>query len=251
MTVLRLVVSNYQNLSVTFTEDGWFNATEIASKFGKEAYDWLRQRDTAEYISTLLDLDGNTGFLPDFNRIKGLDGSSAKSRRLLLALVKKTGYVRTKSGSPENGGGTWLHPDLGVLFARWLDIKFAIWCDRQIKALIAGSHPHHDVKRMRHAASSSYKVMSQMLQMTRQNAGKEIAPHHFSNEARLINWALLGEFKGVDRDALPYGELDLLAKLEEMNAVLIGGGLGYDARKQALQVFASNWRISYPALEAA
>ncbi len=29
MTVLTSVVTNYQDLTVTFTEDGWFNATAL------------------------------------------------------------------------------------------------------------------------------------------------------------------------------------------------------------------------------
>jgi len=104
----------------SFTPDAWFNATEAAGRFGKEVTAWLRQRETAEYIATLaehlqqqaqvpdsgsLPPKSNSGFLPEFNEINKLNGTSAQSRRLLLALVKKTGLVRTKSGAPENGGG--------------------------------------------------------------------------------------------------------------------------------------------------
>ena len=34
--------------------------------------------------------------------------------------------------------GTWLHPKLGVAFARWLDLKFAVWADLHIDALLRG-----------------------------------------------------------------------------------------------------------------
>ncbi len=253
ITMLKLVTGNYQDLTVTFTEDGWFNATTVAERFGKEPYYWLRQRETVEYVVALTKSKSLNLFNPDFleelNRINMLDGSSSRSQGRLLALVKKTKLVKVKVGAPETGGGTWLHPKLAVPFARWLDINFAVWCDDQIDTLIRGNHPHFDVKRMRHAASSSYKIMNQMLQMTRQQAGKEIVPHHFSNEARLINWALTGEFKEIDRDALPYGELDLLAKLEAFNTMLIGTGLDYEARKKALQNFSAKWRSSRtPAL---
>ena len=37
-----------------------------------------------------------------------------------------------------NNRGTWLHPKLAVHFARWLDPKFAVWCDEQIEALLNG-----------------------------------------------------------------------------------------------------------------
>ncbi|MEY4768064.1 MAG: hypothetical protein RL637_703 [Pseudomonadota bacterium] len=38
-----------------------------------------------------------------------------------------------KKGSPENGGGTWFHPKLAIPFARWLEARFAIWCNFQIE----------------------------------------------------------------------------------------------------------------------
>ena len=56
-------------------------------------------------------------------------------------------------------------------------------------------------------------------------------------------------FKEIDRDALPYGELDLLARLEAFNTMLIGTGIDYEARKKALQNFSAKWRASRtPAL---
>jgi hypothetical protein len=61
-------------------------------------------------------------------------------------------------------------------------------------------------------------------------------------EAKLVNWALAGEFKGLDRDGLDSAQLDLLAKLEELNTVLIGTGADYAARKPALQKYAEDWR---------
>ena len=29
-------------------------------------------------------------------------------------------------------GATFLHPKLAVFFARWLDVRFAVWCDLMI-----------------------------------------------------------------------------------------------------------------------
>lgn len=31
-----------------------------------------------------------------------------------------------------------MHPKLGVAFARWLDLRFAVWCDLHIDALLRG-----------------------------------------------------------------------------------------------------------------
>lgn len=239
-----LVLASYNGKQVTFTDDGWFNATEAAGKHGKEPTAWLRQRETAEYVSALADATGKSGFLTEFNEIKDLTGDSAASRNKLVALVKRTGLVKTKAGAPGNGGGTWLHPKLAVHFARWLDPKFAVWCDAQIDNLLRGKD---DWRKQRHEAASSFKVMQQVLQISRAEDGKACAHHHYSNEARLVNFALTGEFKGVDRESLSHQELTLLARLEERNAVLIARGLVYDKRKVILEQFALDHRVANTA----
>ena len=78
--------------------------------------------------------------------------------------------------------------------------------------------------------------------MARERLGKTCAPHHFSNEARLINYALTGQFGKVDRDGLGHGDLDLLAKLENLNTVLIGCGANYQDRKEELERYAAEQR---------
>ncbi len=84
--------------------------------------------------------------------------------------------------------------------------------------------------------------MNAVLQLVRQNNGKQTQFFHYANEAKLINWAITGEFKPLDRDGLNHEELDLLAKLEERNAVLVGCGLGREDRKLALSKFVSDYK---------
>ena len=212
----KMITLDYSGIGINFTEDGWFNATSAATHFGKRPVDWLSLDSTKEYISTLAEL---------FN-------------------CEESSLLKTKAGRFK--GGTWFHPRLAVPFARWLDIRFAIWCDIQIDNLIRGTHPHFDWKRIRHEASSSYKVMNAVLQLVRQNNGKTTQFFHYANEAKLVNWAITGEFKPLDRDSLNHEELDLLAKLEERNAVLVGCGLGREDRKLALSKFASEFK--YPIM---
>jgi hypothetical protein len=224
-----LVKATYHDLVISFTEDAWFNATAAAESFGKRIQHWLDNQETKDYIEALADFH---------NHSKKSDSNN-----------RKVGYLKTKRGK---NGGTWLHPDLAVPFARWLDIRFGVWCDQQIKQILKGNHPHYDWKKLRHEATSSYKVMGQILQMTRERLGKTCAPHHFSNEARLINHALTGAFGKVDRNGLDVGDLDLLAKLENLDTVLIGCGTSYDNRKKELEKFAADQRVAHlPVLENA
>lgn len=207
---MQIVNLDYSGHAMSYQEDGWFNATAAAEKFGKRVDVWLKTQETQDYIDALCSLSNTT----------------------------KKWYLKTKRGQ---GGGTWLHPKLAVRFAQWLDPKFAVWCDAQIDNLLRDKS---DWRKLRHEAASTYKVMSSMLQAIREDAGKDTKDHHYANEARLINWVLSGEFKSLNRDSLLTPELDLLAHLEERNAVLIGRGVEYTKRKPMLQQYAFDWRMS-------
>lgn len=208
----KLIVSDYHGAAVSFTDEGWFNATSAAARFRKDPYEWLRLPSTKAYLAGL---ERKYGKIP---------------------------YLKTKRGRAD--GGTWMHPKLGVPFAQWLDVDFAIWCDEQIDRLLRGDQA--DWRRMRHEAAASYKVMADALQLVRTEAGKESAPYHFMNEAKLVNWALAGHFRGLDRDALSKPELDLLAKLEIRNTVLIATGVEYQERKRKLYAYAEAWKLAHP-----
>ena len=108
---------NFGNIAVSFREDGYLNATQIAGHFGKLPKDYLKTEQTQQYISALAEsLSERTKILTDGNQI-----------------------VIVKKGNSKNfTQGTWLHPKLAIHFARWLNPKFAVWCDEQIEALLNG-----------------------------------------------------------------------------------------------------------------
>ena len=200
--MVKLIKADFHGEVIQFNGDGWFNATNAAKKFNKDLSNWMRMPSTIEYI-------------------KAFKSNSVQITELTKA--KKGKY-----------GGTWVHPKLGVLFARWCDVEFAIWCDEQIEKIIHGEPEKEDWKKLRHKAASSYIVMSEMLNDIRKDSGKETKPHHYSNEANLVNWALTGEFKSIDRESLPTSDLDLIAKLEVKNTILMARGVDRDARKEIL-----------------
>lgn len=220
-----LIISQYNDQPLSFNENGWFNATQASKQFGKRPNDWLNLVETQDYIQALSDVMG-------------------------ISITSKNGncinLIKTKRGKED--GGTWLHPKLAVPFSRWLDVRFGIWCDIQIDSLLRGNHPIFDKRRLRHQAAATYKAVSAVLQLSRQQQGKETKPHHYMNEARLINWAMTGQFTGLDRDSLSYDELDLLAELEAQDLILIGSQCTYEQRKTALNLFAQNFRANRSVL---
>lgn len=224
---MQVITRDYQGFAVTLKDDGWFNATQAAAKFGKRPNDWLVLQGTKDYIEA-------------FKR------HNPGVKRTHFA--KKGGDTITSNSGNAQTMGTWLHPKLAVSFARWLDADFAVWCDAQIDGLIRGKD---DWRKLRHSAASSSKVQSAMLQEVRQQIGKATAAHHHMNEHKLINSLLTGEYKGLDRESLTAYQLDFLAHFELRNAVFIGMGLSYEQRKGALKAEAMEWAGSHaPAIES-
>ena len=86
-----------------FREDGYFNMTKAAKAFGKDLSNFMRSPETLEYLEAL-----SVNFT-DKEIVKVQRGNG------LLPNV-----------------GTWGHPKLAVFYARWLDVKFALFCDMVI-----------------------------------------------------------------------------------------------------------------------
>nr|WP_017675198.1 KilA-N domain-containing protein [Pseudomonas chengduensis] len=82
--------------------------TKAAQAFGKELKKFWENLGTSEYMDALETLIGQKQPIKVVQRGSGL-----------LPQV-----------------GTWGHPKLAVFFARWLDVKFAVFCDMVIDDIL-------------------------------------------------------------------------------------------------------------------
>jgi hypothetical protein len=97
------------DIALTFRDDGWFNMTKAAKVFDKQTKHFLELPSTREYIAAL----------------KGVAGKSDV-------------YRATPGWHLNPDVGTWAHPKLAVFFARWLDVRFSVWCDSVIDDILHG-----------------------------------------------------------------------------------------------------------------
>lgn len=201
------VIREYLGQPITYQEDGWFNATQAAAQFGKRVDHWLDNKETKEYINALCEISN----------------------------TRKSGYLRTQRG---NTGGTWLHPKLAVNFARWLDAKFAVWCDAQIDNII---HDKADWAKQRHIAVASSKLMCAVVKEVVEKDGKKASHYHYSNEHCMVNSLLSGEFKGLQRDKLSVAELDFIAQFDIKNSLMMAKNMPYTERKAQLVIDSKQW----------
>ena len=106
-------------------KDGFVNATAMCVAHGKEVKHWLENRETFElFVALINEVDSNRG-----NSDVSCQGrlSGTKYQKLFPELI----FV--KQGSPEFGGGTWIHPDLAIQLAQWCNKKFALQVSRWIR----------------------------------------------------------------------------------------------------------------------
>lgn len=105
----EISIFSYNGSSVSFFngKNVMVNATEMAKVFGKRPAKWLELPSTKEFLSALVDV-----------------------RKSDFALIQ------TDKGGINGGGGTWMHEDVALEFARWLSPAFAIWCNDRIKELL-------------------------------------------------------------------------------------------------------------------
>lgn len=106
----NLIVKEYLGNNIEFKMvDGcvYANATSMCKAFGKLPKDWLKTEQTQEYISEL--------------------ERKEKSPNGLVEIVQ---------GGRASEQGTWIHEKLILDLARWLNVKFRVWCDEQIATLL-------------------------------------------------------------------------------------------------------------------
>lgn len=88
--------------------------TKAAQAFGKQMVHFWSNKTTDEYLLALHDsLTGNHRNSDELNGSAVRDAQDALTER--------------KRGGTEAEGGTWGHPKLAVFFARWLDVRFAVY----------------------------------------------------------------------------------------------------------------------------
>lgn len=111
----------------------------------------------------------------------------------------------------------------------------------KMRSVLAGKKLDRNTSRL------EYKPMTDAIKHEREAQGKEIAPHHFSNEADLINRIALGmtaakfrvhndiEKKEPIRDYLMPEQIKCITELQRANTVFITMGWDFEQRKSALK----------------
>lgn len=200
--------------------------------------DWLRNRNTVEYLGiweTVYNPNFNYG---EFATIKSQAGLNSY-KLSVKDWTEKTNAIGLKATAGRYGG-TYAHPDIAFEFGMWISPQFKIYLIKEFQRLKNEENNRLKLEwnLQRTLAKVNYQIHTDAIKenLVPREITKQQANFVYANEADLLNVALFGitakvwrdnnpEQKGNIRDYATLEQLVVLSNLESINALLIGQGL--------------------------
>lgn len=236
-------------------EEDYISITDIAKKVGNEQvlYNWMRNRNTIEYLGTwetLYNPDFNTSEFDRFRMAAGLN-SFTMSPKKWRDSTKAIGIV-SKAG--RYGGGTYAHKDIALEFCSWIDPVFKLYLIKEFQRLKTEESDQKslDWNIRRTIAKVNYHIHADAVKeflIPPRIQNTKHAGYVYASEADMLNQALFGmtaktwkiqspKLNGNLRDNATAEQLVVLANLESINAEFIRLGLDQDERLERLNEIA-------------
>lgn len=205
--------------------------------------DWLRNRNTVEYLGIW-----ESVYNPDFNYgefaiIKGHAGLNSY-KLSVKEWVEKTNAIGLKATAGRYGG-TYAHPDIAFEFGMWISPQFKIYLIKEFQRLKDEENNRLKLEwnLQRTLAKVNYHIHTDAIKenLIPKEITKQQAAFVYANEADLLNVALFGitakEWRknnfnkdGNIRDYAALEQLVVLSNMESINALLIAQGLSQSER---------------------
>ena len=211
--------------------------------------DWLRNRNTLEYIGIWEKV-----YNPDFNYgefaiIKSQAGLNS-FKISVKEFVEKTNAISIQAKAGRYGG-TYAHKDIAFEFAMWISPEFKIYIVKEFQRLKEEEQKLLGWSAKRELAKINYRIHTDAI---KQNLiPQELTPAQksfvYADEADMLNVAMFGmtakqwreanqDLKGNIRDYATINQLICLSNMENLNAVFINDGLPQTERLEKLNKIA-------------
>ncbi|MCB9263338.1 MAG: KilA-N domain-containing protein [Flavobacteriales bacterium] len=200
--------------------------------------DWLRNRNTVEYLGiweSVYNPDFNYG---EFATIKSQAGLNSY-KLSVKDWTEKTNAIGLKAKAGRYGG-TYAHPDIAFEFGMWISPQFKIYLVKEFQRLKTDENNRLKLEwnLQRTLAKVNYQIHTDAIKekLIPKEITKQQTSYVYANEADILNVALFGitakewreyspDKKGNIRDYATLEQLVVLSNMESINALLIGQGL--------------------------
>ena len=207
--------------------------------------DWLRNRNTIEFLGIWEELHNQNFNYIEFDIIK----SKAGLNNFIISVkewVEKTNAIGIISKAGRYGG-TYAHKDIAFEFGMWISPKFKLLLIKEFERLKKQEQHQLEWNAKRELSKINYKIHTSSIShnLIPNKLNKNQINKIYADEADVLNMALFGmtakewrdnnkTLEGNMRDYASINELICLSNLESLNAVMINDGIKQPIRLERL-----------------
>ena len=243
----KLIVKDIEINIISINDEDYICITDMIKAKDGDFFvkDWLRNRNTLEYIGvweSLYNPDFNWG---EFATIKSKSGLNS-FKISVKEFVEKTNAISLKAKTGRYGG-TYAHKDIAFEFGSAISVPFKIYFIKEFQRLKEEEQRQLGWNAKRELAKINYRIHTsaikhKLIPPELTNEQKSII---YADEADMLNVALFGmtakewrdsnpRLKGNIRDYATVNQLICLSNMENLNSVFINAGIKQYERLEKL-----------------
>ena len=254
---IQIYTEDFQNDYISLTDIARYKSDEPSDVIKN----WMRRKDTIEFLGLWESLNNMNFNSVEFDRIKSEAGynSFTLSPKKWISLTNAIGII-SKSG---RYGGAFAYSDIAFEFASWISAEFKMYVIQDYKRLKSDENSKLSLNwnLNREISKLNYKIHTDAIKEYLLNdLTDEQLSYKYASEADLLNVALFDKrakqwrdenpkLKGNMRDYANLQELLVLANMESYNAILISKGISQKERMIELRALAKKQLLSLKSLE--
>ena len=253
---IQIYTEDFQNDYISLTDIARYKSDEPSDVIKN----WMRRKDTIEFLGLWESLNNMNFNSVEFDRIKSEAGYSS----FTLSPKKWVGKTDAIGIISKGGryGGAFAHTDIAFEFASWISAEFKMYVIQDYKRLKSDENSKLSLgwNLNREISKINYKIHTDAIkEYLLKDLTNEQLSYKYASEADMLNVALFNkrakqwreenpDLKGNMRDYASLNELLVLANMESYNAILIGKGMEQKERMIELRKLARTQLMSLEKL---
>ena len=243
----KLIVKDTEINVYTVNEEDYLCLTDMLKAKDGDFFitDWLRNRNTLEYIGIWEKVYNPNFNYGEFATIKSQSGLNS-FKISVKEFVARTNAIciQAKAG---RYGGTYAHKDIAFEFAMWISPEFKIYIVKEFQRLKEEEQKKLGWSAKRELTKINYRIHTDAIKNNL--IPKELSPEQksfiYADEADMLNVAMFGmtakewrtankDKKGNIRDYATINQMICLSNMENLNSVFINDGMPQRERLEKL-----------------
>lgn len=239
----KITVQNTEVSVIKVDEEDYICLTDMLRAKDGDFFitDWLRNRNTLEYIGIWEKVYNPNFNYGEFATIRNQSGLNS-FKISVKEFVARTNAISVQAKAGRYGG-TYAHKDIAFEFAMWISPEFKIYIVKEFQRLKTEEQHLLGWSAKRELSKINYRIHTDAIKqnLIPVEVTSKQASIIYANEADVLNVAMFGmtakqwreansDLKGNIRDYATINELICLSNMENINAVFIEQGISQGER---------------------